>query len=81
MTALLEVSDLYKSFGSGEAETRVLRGLSLTLEAGESGRRCLALPARGKSTLLTILGTLMKPTSGRYRMLGRDLVAADDRAP
>jgi len=79
MTALLEVSDLYKSFGSGEAETRVLRGLSLTLEAGEMAA-LLGPSGSGKSTLLTILGTLMKPTSGRYRMLGRDLVAADDRA-
>jgi len=34
----------------------------------------------GKSTLLTILGTLMKPTSGQYRMLGEDLIAADDPA-
>ncbi len=34
MTALLAVSDLIKTFGSGEAETRVLRGLSLALAAG-----------------------------------------------
>jgi lipoprotein-releasing system ATP-binding protein len=79
MTALLEVRDLYKSFGSGEAETRVLRGLSLTLAAGEMAA-LLGPSGSGKSTLLTILGTLMKPTSGRYRILGRDLVAADDRA-
>ncbi|PWK61329.1 ABC transporter ATP-binding protein [Roseicyclus mahoneyensis] len=79
MTALLEVSDLYKTFGSGEAETRVLRGLSLTLAAGEMAA-LLGPSGSGKSTLLTILGTLMKPTSGRYEMLGRDLVAADDRA-
>lgn len=79
MTALLEVSDLAKTFGKGEAETRVLRGLSLTLEAGEMAA-LLGPSGSGKSTLLTILGTLMKPTSGRYTMLGQDLVAADDRA-
>jgi lipoprotein-releasing system ATP-binding protein len=79
MTDLLEVSDLVKTFGTGEAETRVLRGLSLTLEAGEMAA-LLGPSGSGKSTLLTILGTLMKPTSGHYTMLGRDLVAADDRA-
>lgn len=79
MTALLEVSDLVKTFGTGEAETRVLRGLSLTLEMGEMAA-LLGPSGSGKSTLLTILGTLMKPTSGHYTMLGQDLVAADDRA-
>ena len=79
MTALLEVSDLVKTFGTGEAETRVLRGLSLTMEKGEMAA-LLGPSGSGKSTLLTILGTLMKPTSGSYTMLGQDLVAADDRA-
>jgi len=76
---LLEVADLYKTFGSGEAETRVLRGLSLTVRAGEMAA-LLGPSGSGKSTLLTILGTLMKPTSGSYTMLGQDLVAADDGA-
>lgn len=79
MTALLEVSDLFKTFGTGEAETRVLRGLSLTLQPGEMAA-LLGPSGSGKSTLLTILGTLMKPTSGRYAMLGQNLVVADDRA-
>jgi lipoprotein-releasing system ATP-binding protein len=79
MTALLEVSDLFKTFGSGEAETRVLRGLTLTLAVGEMAA-LLGPSGSGKSTLLTILGTLMKPTSGCYTMLGQDLVTADDRA-
>jgi lipoprotein-releasing system ATP-binding protein len=79
MTALVEVEGLVKTFGSGEAETRVLRGLSLTLQKGEL-TALLGPSGSGKSTLLTILGTLMKPTSGSHRMLGVDLVAADDRA-
>lgn len=79
MTALVDVFGLVKTFGTGEAETRVLRGLSLTLEAGEMAA-LLGPSGSGKSTLLTILGTLMKPTSGRHVMLGQDLVAADDRA-
>ncbi len=78
MSALLEISDLVKTFGKGEVATRVLRGLSLSLESGEMAA-LLGPSGSGKNTLLTILGTLMKPTSGRYVMLGRDLIAADDR--
>ncbi|MBQ0751139.1 MAG: ABC transporter ATP-binding protein [Roseovarius sp.] len=79
MTALLEVRDLVKTFGTGEAATRVLRGLSLALATGEMAA-LLGPSGSGKSTLLTILGTLMKPTSGQHVMLGEDLIAADDRA-
>jgi len=79
MTALLEVRDLVKTFGEGEAATHVLRGLSLTLASGEMAA-LLGPSGSGKSTLLTILGTLMKPTSGSHRMLGQDLVAASDAA-
>jgi len=79
MSALLEVRDLTKTFGTGEAATRVLRGLSLHLDSGEMAA-LLGPSGSGKSTLLTILGTLMKPTSGQYVMLGQDLIAADDRA-
>lgn len=77
MTTLLEVHDLVKTFGSGEAETRVLRGLSLVL--GTSELTALLGPSgSGKSTLLTILGTLMQPTSGSHTMLGNDLTVATD---
>lgn len=79
MSALLEVRDLVKTFGTGEVATHVLRGLSLSLEAGEMAA-LLGPSGSGKSTLLTILGTLMKPTSGQYDMLGQDLIAADDAA-
>ena len=79
MTALLAVEDLVKTFGSGEAETRVLRGLSLHMKTGELAA-LLGPSGSGKSTLLTILGTLMQPTSGTHTMLGVDLTKADDRA-
>jgi lipoprotein-releasing system ATP-binding protein len=75
---LLEVQDLVKTFGTGEAATHVLRGLNLTLGTGEMAA-LLGPSGSGKSTLLTILGTLMKPTSGCYTMLGQDLIAAGDR--
>ena len=78
MTALLDVKNLVKTFGTGDVATQVLRGLSLDLAKGEMSA-LLGPSGSGKSTLLTILGTLMKPTSGRYHMLGQDLIAAQDK--
>lgn len=79
MTALLEVRDLVKTFGTGDAETRVLRGLNLAMNTGELAA-LLGPSGSGKSTLLTILGTLMHPTSGSHTMLGIDLTTATDKA-
>ncbi|MEO5614786.1 MAG: ABC transporter ATP-binding protein [Cypionkella sp.] len=76
--ALLQVEGLVKTFGSGEAETRVLRGLSLRMDKGELSA-LLGPSGSGKSTLLTILGTLMQPTSGQHTMLGLELTTANDR--
>lgn len=75
--SLLTVSNLVKTFGSGETATRVLRGLDLTLETGELAA-LLGPSGSGKSTILTILGTLMRATSGDHVMLGQDLARASD---
>jgi lipoprotein-releasing system ATP-binding protein len=76
---LLTVSDLAKTFGTGDTATHVLRGLNLTLDKGEMAA-LLGPSGSGKSTLLTILGTLMQPTSGAHQMLGVDLIRATDAA-
>jgi lipoprotein-releasing system ATP-binding protein len=79
VSALVEVRDLVKTYGSGNTETHVLKGLNLTLGEGEMAA-LLGPSGSGKSTLLTILGTLMRPTSGSHQMLGVDLMTASDRA-
>ncbi len=74
---LLAVDHLFMTFGIGDTATRVLRDLSLHLDKGELAA-LLGPSGSGKSTLLTILGCLMKPTSGIHTMLGHDLAAAGD---
>jgi lipoprotein-releasing system ATP-binding protein len=74
---LVELRNLTKTFGTGETGTQVLKGLNLTVPRGGM-IALLGTSGSGKSTLLNILGTLLRPTSGDFRMLGQDLFEADD---
>ena len=67
----LEVRDLVKTFGTGEAATPVLRGISATIERGEFVA-LVGASGSGKSTFLAIAGTLLAPTSGSLRVVGVD---------
>lgn len=79
MTAapILLVEALTKSFGSGENEVQVLKGVDLAISPGEMVA-LLGPSGSGKSTLLNILGTLMRATGGKHLMLGTDLFTASD---
>ncbi len=79
MSNLLQVRDLQKSFVDTGVEIRVLRGLDLDLEEGER----LAIVGEsgvGKSTLLHILGTLDRPSSGQVLYRGKEMSAMDEDA-
>ncbi len=65
---LIEVVGLRKAFG----RHRVLKGVDLAIDAGESV--VLFGPnGAGKTTFLRILATLSKPTSGTVRVAGVDI--------
>jgi putative ABC transport system ATP-binding protein len=68
MIILADVNRLYRS---DEVETTALRAIDLTIEAGEFVA-VMGPSGCGKSTLLNILGTIDRPTSGRYRFGDRD---------
>jgi len=74
---LLKLRKVNKTFGSGETATHVLKNLDLTLQTGEM-TALIGASGSGKSTLLNILGTLLRPSSGRFEMLGQDLFNAND---
>ncbi len=69
--ARLEVSSLCKSFDRKEDEVRVLKGISFSLQAGES-MAVTGPSGSGKSTLLHIIGTLEPPSQGRIDIDGED---------
>ena len=70
--SFLEIKDLKKSFGSGEARQDVLRGMDFTVKKGEF---CVLLgpSGSGKSTLLNIIGGIDTPDSGYVSINGDKL--------
>ena len=65
------VTDLYKEYPTPGEPLVVLRGVSLSMVAGEA-IAVVGPSGSGKSTLLNILGTLDRPTRGTVRLDGAD---------
>jgi lipoprotein-releasing system ATP-binding protein len=76
---LLEAHGLVKDFIDAGREIHVLRGLDMTVRAGEE-IAIVGQSGTGKSTLLHVLGSLEVPTAGKVLFEGQDLFALDERA-
>ena len=70
--AFLQVEQLTKVYGSGDAAVRALDDVSLTVERGEFVA-VMGASGSGKSTLLHLLGGVDRPTSGRITLDGVSL--------
>ncbi|HEY9124029.1 MAG TPA: ABC transporter ATP-binding protein [Bacteroidales bacterium] len=70
---MLEVKNIHKSFGKLE----VLKGIDLSIKKGEIVS-ITGPSGAGKTTLLQIMGTLLKPTSGKVFIGGKDVFAMKD---
>lgn len=75
----LVIKDLVKTFGKGDAATKVLKGINFEVQPGEfvilNG-----MSGSGKSTLLTIIGGLLSPTEGKIQLDGEDLGGLSQKA-
>jgi putative ABC transport system ATP-binding protein len=81
MSTVLEMKAVTKVYGSGPNQVRALTGVHLSLSAGEM-IAVMGPSGSGKSSLLTIAGSLEEPTSGEVLVEGAPLggMSRDDRA-
>ncbi len=74
MTAVIKAEGITKHYEIGKHQIPVLRGVDLSIQAGEKVA-LLGASGAGKSTLLHLLGLLDKPTSGSIQYDGRPVHA------
>ena len=80
-TPLIELTEVTKVYGTGQAAVRALDGIDLRIEEGDFVA-IMGHSGSGKSTCLNILGCLDSPTSGSYRFRGVEVsqLTRDQRA-
>jgi len=75
---LIQVQHLAKSFGNGDKRVDVLKGIDLHISKGEKAA-IVGASGVGKTTLLHILGTLDRPTSGKVFYERKDIFTLNEK--
>src|SRR5262249_36774779 len=73
----IEMTHITRSYQVGDGKLVVLKGINLTIEEGEFVA-IMGASGSGKSTLMQIMGLLDRPSSGQYRISGRDVSELSD---
>ncbi|WP_218624802.1 ABC transporter ATP-binding protein [Glaciihabitans sp. dw_435] len=74
---VLELRDIHQVYGTGDAAVHALRGIDLTVGAGDY-LAIMGPSGSGKSTLMNLLGCLDVASSGSYLLAGDDVSAFDE---
>jgi putative ABC transport system ATP-binding protein len=69
---VIELRELVRTYGSGQAAVQALRGVDLRIEHGEFVA-VMGPSGSGKSTCMNIIGCLDTPTSGSYFFEGNEV--------
>ena len=76
-TLTLDVRDVSKRFGEGDTAVAAVREVSLAVEPGEVVL-IMGPSGSGKTTLLSMMGALLKPTTGSIHLDGTELSALSE---
>ncbi|MDN4525970.1 ABC transporter ATP-binding protein [Fictibacillus fluitans] len=68
----LMLQDVKKTFGDGDQQVEVLKGITLEVKTGEFVA-VVGPSGSGKSTFLSVAGALLSPTSGRIMIGNQDI--------
>ncbi len=74
---ILSVESVFKSFKQSDETIAVLKGVQLSVEPGQVVS-IVGPSGGGKSTLLSLLAGIDRPTSGAVRIAGKDLASLDE---
>ncbi len=77
--AVVQLSEIYKNYlkPDGSLLVEALAGVDLTIDSGDY-LAVMGASGSGKSTLMNIVGCLDRPTTGVYRLEGREVSTMDD---
>ncbi|MBV7257411.1 ABC transporter ATP-binding protein [Pacificimonas sp. WHA3] len=75
---MIQLENVCRLYRSDEVETTALTSIDLNIDAGEFVA-IMGPSGCGKSTLLNVLGTIDRPSSGRYIFEGRDISASAEQ--
>jgi putative ABC transport system ATP-binding protein len=78
MSNAIEVRNLVKTYSSGNAAARALDGVDLDVRSGEL-MLLMGPSGSGKTTLVSIMGAILRPTSGSVKIQGEEIATLPEK--
>lgn len=79
MGAMIQIRELTKTYGSGSAQVHALNGVSLDIHSGEL-LVLMGPSGSGKTTLISIIGCILRASTGSVRVEGKEIVGLRESA-